>query len=262
MKDNAIRYVYPLLIGIFGTFVSSILMNSFSKPVTFVLVGLVYVFMGLYVGRMGLRKFWLGWLLLAAPALVSYAMPVVTQFELLWTEGRTLLSALVLMAVVPLPTSLAGAYWGRHTLEQEKVAGMEGPMSRLLRGLTDALLPLSMGFLGMFLVMFAGFAAFMLGQKNTEFTVYPYVVHAVVFGLLAGLLSYFRGRWLWNSALVCAFPVFYHLILQPVLHYYNPPEQALRQEGLMFQVIPLAVVVAFLAGYVAGRLRPVNPAPV
>ena len=255
MKNKLILYLFALLAGLGGLFTTFILMNSFSKMTAVILVGILYFFLSLAVGRLPMKKLWLGWLLLIFPVFITFFPSAFGYFQTpdsaVW--GTDLQVALASLAIIPSITGLAGIYWGNKSFKarQSSTPADEKKLSfqRILSVLGNTVLVTGLGFAGMIAVMLIGFLTYMLKIKVSTYVSYP-----LVFALIAGAWSYYHNNWLKNALLICLLPAFYFLVLMPAKHpiSWRQPDWSDPNLGMMLTMI-VTIMVALLTAYFSDK---------
>lgn len=253
MNNKVGTYILVLLAGIVGIFVTLLLMNSFSKITAVILVGIIYFFGGLGVGGLGLQKSWLAWVLLASPVCLTFGDITLDFFDLSRDHPGNVWMAYMWLAAMPPLASLAGLFFGKNFQNQDQLDfGLKRPFKKFLEAAGTVLVPLGLGFMGMFLAMIINFILYMNLQNNPDFKGTAFISYPISFGLIAGLLGYYRKNWLLNSLLVCAFPAFYFLLFIPLK---NTTTEANNANHIMFPAIFLTIIVAVAAGFFTHKMR-------
>ncbi len=246
MKKEIIPYLIALVAGAMGLFVTMIIWNSFYQMTAVVLLSLIFLITGGWIGRLGISNIFLGWLVLHLVILGTFIPDIFLVTEGVSRDSSLRLAVKVLpIWAVPMAFSLVGLWLGKKSLS-EGMAVWQQSLAGVIKMFGNYLLPVMLGLFGMFTVMFFGFAVYML-EVNTPVMVF---IYPLVFAALAGSLSYFRDSWQADSLLVCLLPVFYWCVLQPVKGDFAWNDWSMEGGVFMtFIIMPLTVAAALLAGF-------------
>lgn len=241
MKDKILPYLYVFLIGVGGALMTFVIMNSFSKTITYTFVSVLYLLLGVWVSRLQTTNF-----LIAIILLNSVIWAVFTPMAI---EIYFFIPLLILPPVFSALGLLLDKKLHRDTVKSVNVGNV------LQSVLSNYVLPISLGFFGMFIVLFPMFFGF---RMQSSIPVYV-LAYPVVFMLIAALLSYNREQWLQDGLLICLIPVLYWMVLLPFkgnldwssFDYSN-------QSTVMFVLMPIVILLVLVTGFLVRRNRKIS----
>lgn len=242
MSTSRTTIIRPFLMGVGGMALSYSAMMASAPKTMAVATGVVYFIMGIVLGRLQPRSWRYAPLILVAPLALVF-IPMGIQVYLFFFPVAAALGAAYL-------GTIAGAYWQRRLGSIASDPDAAKRRQEQFRDFSNRfLLPLSLGFAGMFLSMFSLFFGFMLGL---EFPLYV-VAYPLIYAAMGALLGMKNPHWLSTAFLLCLLPLLYWVVLQPLKHGLDFQTGGWEGHTAMLFVMLATFLLTALAGYAAAR---------
>lgn len=198
MKPTSKSVLFPLLLGLGSLVVLYPAMNGLSPSWFSVLAGVLFLAIGLGLGRSFPKSLWYAPLLLNLPQWVVFYPLMMLRPDRIY------------LFLIPLAAAYAGLYLGRRFLAGKESAALPG-LSYLL---SRYLMPPGLGFLLMFATLVLHLMAMMALMDSPYVFNTFYITYPLMYALAAGLLAHSRNWWLSDACLLCLLPILYWVVLQ------------------------------------------------